>query len=333
MFPATFHISRLSPRARCRRLLFAAVALLLSFQGQAQTPPDCPATQHAPPSAEETREYLKNARDHGFLWRIEKDGRASYLYGTVHVGKQEWLYPGPLMRRAMAETDTVALEMDVLDPAIAARIQQLMLFRKGPKLPAGLQERIRRQAEASCLPYAAIAALSPELQVVTLTVMLAKKEGLDPAYALDVMLAGFGHGTKRPVVSLEEPELQMKALHMKTPRETQAFVEASLNSLESEKALGALRRLAKAWEEGDYATMADYPAWCECMETPVERKAMQRLLNERNPDMAKRIDQLHRQGSRVFAGVGSLHLFGPTGLPALMQKKGYTVERIDFARP
>ena len=79
--------------------------------------------------------------------------------------------------------------------------------------------------------------------------------------------------------------------------------------------------------------MADYPAWCECMETPVERKAMQRLLNERNPDMAKRIDQLHRQGSRVFAGVGSLHLFGPTGLPALMQKKGYTVQRIDFARP
>jgi len=317
MFPAMSHTSRLSPRARCRTLLFAAVALLLSFQGLAQTPPDCPATQHTPPSAEETREYLKNARDHGFLWRIEKDGRASYLYGTVHVGKQEWLYPGPLMRRAMAETDTVALEMDVLDPAIAARIQQLMLFRKGPKLPAGLQERIRRQAEASCLPYAAIAALSPELQVVTLT----------------VMLAGFGHGTKRPVVSLEEPELQMKALHMKTPRETQAFVEASLNSLESEKALGALRRLAKAWEEGDYATMADYPAWCECMETPVERKAMQRLLNERNPDMAKRIDQLHRQGSRVFAGVGSLHLFGPTGLPALMQKKGYTVERIDFARP
>ena len=25
------------------------------------------------------------ARDHGFLWRISRDGRSSYLFGTLHV--------------------------------------------------------------------------------------------------------------------------------------------------------------------------------------------------------------------------------------------------------
>lgn len=69
------------------------------------------------------------------------------------------------------------------------------------------------------------------------------------------------------------------------------------------------------------------------MKTPVERKAIKRLLDERNPALAQRIDALHRNGSQIFAAVGSMHLFGPAGLPTLMEKKGYKVERVTFPAP
>ena len=70
--------------------------------------------------------------------------------------------------------------------------------------------------------------------------------------------------------------------------------------------------------------------WCDCLDTAIEREMMRRLLDDRNPGLADRIDALHRGGAQVFAAVGSLHLFGPLGLPALMEKRGYRVERVGF---
>ena len=40
-------------------------------------------------------EAQRHARDRGFLWKLEKDGRTSWLYGTVHVARLEWAFPGP----------------------------------------------------------------------------------------------------------------------------------------------------------------------------------------------------------------------------------------------
>jgi uncharacterized protein len=55
---------------------------------------------------------------------------------------------------------------------------------------------------------------------------------------------------------------------------------------------------------------------------------MKRLLNDRNLPMAERIDTLHSQGRKVFTAIGTLHMISPTGLPALMQKRGYVVEKV-----
>lgn len=326
-----------SPTWLGRSLLstFATVCIAACFtlSSRLATAADCPPPPPAIPSAEAIQEGIANARDRGFLWRIEKGGRTSYLYGTVHAGKAEWMYPGPTLARALKETDTIALEMDMFDSDIQTRIAKGMQTARRTPLPPALEQRLRRQAEAACLPYESLAPYSPEIKVVTLSLMLARKAGLEPAYAVDAMLAGFGHQLRHRVISLETPELQMKALHMGTPRETESFVDSSLQTLESGQAIAILERLANAWISADYQTMERYPEWCECMKTPVERKAIKRLLDERNPALAQRIDALHRNGSQIFAAVGSMHLFGPAGLPTLMEKKGYKVERVTFPAP
>jgi len=46
--------------------------------------------------------------------------------------------------------------------------------------------------------------------------------------------------------------------------------------------------------------------------------------------MAQSIDALHRSGKRVFAGVGVLHMVGAAGLPTLVARLGYDVERVNF---
>ena len=57
------------------------------------------------------------------------------------------------------------------------------------------------------------------------------------------------------------------------------------------------------------------------------------MLDARNPGMAAGIAALHESGQKVFAAVGSLHMIGPSGLPALMAHRGYRVEQIHFPRP
>ena len=282
------------------------------------------------PTPEMIQSGMRNARDHGFLWRISKDGRTSFLYGTIHVAKLDWTFPGPKVSQAMQATDTVALEMDLLDADIQERMLKGMEAMRSVAMPEHLLKRMRQQAEAVCVAYDAIANLSPELQVTTLTMMVGRRSGLEAGYAIDAVLAQIGHHAKKNVVSLETPEMQLQLLQMKDPQESISFVRDSLDELETGRSLKMLKRIAGVWEDADHSEMARFEEWCECLNTGIEREVMKRALDERNPALAEHIDALHSSGKQVFAAVGSLHMFGALGLPVLMAKRGYTVERVNY---
>ena len=78
----------------------------------------------------------------------------------------------------------------------------------------------------------------------------------------------------------------------------------------------------------DLDELANYERWCECVVGDDDRRLMKRLLDDRNGGLADGIDALHREGRRVFAGVGVLHMVGPKGLPALLAARGFQVERV-----
>lgn len=273
---------------------------------------------------------VRNARDHGFMWRISKDGHTSYLYGTMHVGKPDWAFPGPNMTRALRATDTVALELDMSDAGIRRDMAKGMASLHPLSLPASLEKRMRQQADAACVPYASLAKLSPEFQITILTMMAGRWDGLDASYAIDSVLAGLGHGAKKYVVSLETPEAQLRLLQMKDAQGTITFVRESLDELETGRSRNLLKRISRMWADADHAGMEHYSEWCDCLNTENERELMKRILDERNPALADSIDTLHASGKRVFAAVGSLHMFGPSGLPLLMFKRGYRVERVEL---
>jgi uncharacterized protein len=308
------------------------LSLTLALNGAALAQAtDCPPAATAP-TPEQVRAGVKAARDHGFLWRIRKDGRDSWLYGTLHVARLEWMFPGPTITTALKASDTVALELDLLDPDIQRRIAEGMVAPAATVLPEPLKQRVLRQAEAECVPVQMLEPLSPELQVAALESQIGRRDGLDPAYGIDVVLAGWARGAGKPVVSLETPELQLATLTMATPAETIEFVTSTLAEMETGRARPALKRIAQVWANGDLATLSRYESWCGCINTPADRAALARLLDARNPALADSIAALHTGGQRVFAAVGSLHMIGPLGLPALLARRGFEVRRMQFPR-
>ena len=80
----------------------AALGLALAVGAFADT--RCPPPP-APPSTAPAQASPAEARDRGLLWRIRKDGRDSWLFGTLHVGRPEWSVPGPVLRQALAGSD------------------------------------------------------------------------------------------------------------------------------------------------------------------------------------------------------------------------------------
>src|SRR5690606_37453569 len=132
-------------------LLRTLLLPLLLFAGGAAAAAGCP------PAAPDPRqlpmdELRAQARDRGVLWTLHKDGRTSWLYGTVHDGRPEWTVPGPRTVRALRAADVVALELDPADPQLAREFTRPGDPARERRVLDGLLARIQRQADRACLP-------------------------------------------------------------------------------------------------------------------------------------------------------------------------------------
>lgn len=310
--------------------LRAAPVVLLLLQAAAAGADCTRGADPGMPGAEAMQSALREARDHGYLWRVRKDGRTSWLYGTIHVGRLDSMFPGPTVAQSLHGVDVLALELDPLDPDVQARLAQAIAAMPHAPIPQALERRLRAQAEALCVAYDTIAAYAPELQAVALATLAGRAEHLDTRFSADLGLALVAHEDALPVISLETPELQVQTLRARDAREAVALVEDGLDELEPGRSAALLGRMARAWLDSDYGEMAHYADWCQCLDTPVAREFMRRMLDERNPALARTIDELMRSGKSVFAATGSLHMFGAGGLPALLQARGYRVERLEL---
>ena len=292
----------------------------------------CPP-QPVPLSQPQLEAGLRDARDHGFLWRIRKDGVTSFLYGTVHVARRDWMFPGPTVRAALLASHTLALELDPLDAAVQRGMAEGLAARAAAvPVPAALRARLAQRLRVECLPETALDGYGPEMRIALLTVTAARRDGLEAAFGIDLFLAGFARGLPMRVVSLESPQEQLRALQMPAPAQALAMLESGLDELESGRARPMLLRMAQVWADADEATLMRYDEWCECRRTAADAAAMKRLLDDRNPVLATRIAALHGEGRPVFAAVGSLHMVGPTGLPTLLARRGFTVERVQYTQ-
>jgi uncharacterized protein YbaP (TraB family) len=296
---------------------------LLALATQAFADSRCPPPP-AQPSAAQQQAAQRQARDHGLLWRISKDGRESWLFGTLHVGRLEWSVPGPQLRQALAGSELLALEIDPADPALAVQLREAM--RHAPEADPALRQRLQRQTTEACLPPAALQDLPPMLQLMTLTLLQARHDALDAAFGQEQMLAATARAAGLRIVALESAAQQIELL---LPADA-ALLEPALQQLEAGRSRALMRRLAQAWADGDLETLERYEQWCECADTEAQRAWLRQLNDTRNAALAAGIDALHGAGHKVFAAVGALHMTGPQALPRLLQERGYSVQRLRF---
>ncbi len=309
-----------------RKISGAIFGFSIIVVAQAET--QCPPTPQVP-SQKTLTELKAAAKNRGFLWQFSKNGRTSYLYGTLHVGKLEWAFPGPVIVDALGKSDTIALELDLTDSPTSQSLTDFS-HRDAGSVPDEFKPRLKKLMAATCMPEALLESLNPVILFSTLELFLARFDGLEAGYGVESVLTGYALGAKKPVIALETAESQIAALLGPSGTISSDEIEVTLQMYESQAVRKVLQRLAGDWAQNNLDDLRNYVDWCDCMNTDEKRAEMKRLVDDRNIDMVNSVDKLHVQGKTLFVAVGTLHMIGDNGLPALLQSKGYEVKPIFF---
>lgn len=308
-------------------VVLTLAAWCLAPVARAQTPESAACPPSAPvPSPALLQVARQHVADRGFLWRISRNGRDSFIYGTLHAGRPEWLLPGPRTEAALHRTGALALEVNPLDPDVRQQVRAVGQ-RPGFALPVATQAALLSAWRAECLDVNDLRSGPPEWHALRLAVAQAQRLGLFPDFGAEAVLLMRNLRTERPVIGLETVDTQLNAFLAHSASEAQRMVDEQLREHARPGAVLLLQRLSQAWAESDWSALERYPDWCECLRTEAERADFDRIITGRHPAMADGIER-HHADQAVFVAVGALHLPGEQGLLALMRAKGFVLTRV-----
>ena len=266
--------------------------------------------------------------DRGLFWKVEKDGKTSYLFGTVHVWKREWLPLNPGIEKAFADAKTLAVELDPDKMDMASAVQAMMLGGNETlegRLGKPLYDRTRAATEKLGVPEAAIAKIKPWGAMLVLAATKLQQLGFSPDAGLDNYLIQKAKASGKRIVELESGEQQLAVIDGLSARSQTALLVELLANIDGTPQV--LDNIVAAWKKGD-ADAAFALNQKGLNDSEARREFEDKFLYQRDVAMTRKIEELLRQPGSHFIAVGSLHLVGPRSIVEQLKAKGYRVEQI-----
>jgi uncharacterized protein YbaP (TraB family) len=275
------------------------------------------------------------ARGEPLLWRVERRGATSYLFGTCHlpIGLEKALRPVGL--RALDAARQVFVELDMSSPMTLVEALEATRSRTRMRdrslqalLPPTLWERLVAVHEGHLdhetldhmRPWAASLATYSRLAQNTRAEWL-RRGRLDPRQPiLDAAVALRAKARDIPVEALETPLQQVQIFSaQRFEDELRILIDLLENPEASDESLPLLDACVAFDQEGIQSAtgrlMRRHPAFAE------------RLLGERNRAWMERLVLFLPHGG-MFIAVGTAHIVGDDGLVTLLREHGYRVTRV-----
>ena len=291
-----------------RHSLFALAALLFSASAQAQV-------------------QLATIAAHPALWTVHSPTATVTLFGSIHLLPANVQWHTLAIDRAMEGADTFVFEAP-LDDAGKAAVADFV--RKNGALPAGttLRSLLPKETLADYGRALTIAHLAPEqldgerpwLAAIVIDVSYLQQMHYVVADGVDQQVYAYAKAHNKTVHNFETPEQQLSMFMPKNKSLEIAEFETDLKEFQTEQSgIGAM---VDAWGEGD-AKRVGRLVNKELDSAPDVRKI---LLDDRNKAWIKQLDEMLASHGTYFVTVGTGHLVGPKGVPALLRARGYRVD-------
>lgn len=262
------------------------------------------------------------------LWTVQDEHGAGQviLLGSVHLLRAEDLPLPDVIHEAYEGAERLVME---LDPAeLAPGASQAALQRIGIMSPGGSAAELLdamdwRLAETLAgeagVDLQAVAGLEPWFGAIVLYTSALIASGYDPALGVEQQIAGWAVRDAKPVAGLETLDEQL-LLFKRLSAETQR--EMLLKTLEEIVAMEAdTDALVAQWRAGDLTALT------RRLETDFRHYEELRasIVVDRNRNWLPAVEALLNESGTSLVVVGTLHLVGPEGLPALLEERGFRV--------
>jgi uncharacterized protein YbaP (TraB family) len=263
------------------------------------------------------------------MWQITGASNRIYLLGSVHVLRQQD-HPIPTaIEKAYEDAEILIMEVDVddLDPMeMAGMVNELGVIKDGGTLQEimgpSLYDEAADYASQLDIPFLMLAQTEPWLAAITIEQMMLLRIGFNPEYGIEFHLSAKAGEDSKEILGLESVREQLEFLDkLSLSAQRELLIQTLRESLNIEENLDLL---INAWRHGDI----DFLEENLLVEMQRYPELYRTLVVDRNEAWVERIRNLIGEQDDYLIVVGTLHLVGNDGVPALLSEIGITTDQL-----
>jgi uncharacterized protein len=282
-------------------------------------------TLHAKPASIIAGSPKELVGSKGALFQATKDGKVIHLFGTMHVGAKSDLPLGSATISRLVESEALLLEIDLSDPKTAHEFAKLSVAKQSLSFTDKQRSMVLAAARTMKIDDEKALNFRPITLVITLQLAQAYAAGLEVENGSDMFLLELALANKIQVIGMETVAEQFTFEDEFNEAELKRLVHEEFLFAESKRGPLMQRKMATAWSRG----RLDELARISKSSRPWLTKKLLKISNKSNHRMIEKIVESSGVAVKpVFVAAGALHFWGSESIPLLLQKRGYTVERI-----
>ena len=276
------------------------------------------------------------------LYKVtDKDGNVLWLFGSIHVGREDY-YPLPdYVMDAYEGADSLAVEFDTIafeeDTQAVMQMAGMMIYTDGTTIqdhiPADLYNRAVKVMKDLDIYMLGVDMILPIMWSNDIDVALIEKLGGNTELGIDAHFLEKAKKDKKEILEVESAEFQLGMMVGFSEELQIMLLEESVKMYEDqESAKEDLETLMDLWASGDEAAFAEYITATDENMTDEERALYEEyeyaMTTSRNLSMTDYAEGVLKSGKEVFLCVGAAHIVGEGAMAQLLAQRGYTVECI-----
>lgn len=280
-------------------------------------------------------QIVGNGYNNSLIYKIQGEKNTVYLLGSIHVLAEEYY---PLTRAfsyAYYDSQKVIFEIDpeiLFSTSIPQKFEPLLKLPKGQTLKTVLSPKtyglLKQKVTSMGVPWNNIHHYKPWVMYLMLGVPFDSSIEFRSDLGIENHFFRMAKDAEKETGGLESIQDQLNVFDKLSFKEQDHLLLDLLSIKNNKDHQKAFLKLVKDWHQGNLDGLE------EMVETHKKYpKFYKAILVDRNRNWIPQIEAFLKEEKNILVVVGAAHLAGEDGLITLLNEKGYTLERVSFARP
>lgn len=275
------------------------------------------------------------------LYKVsDTDGDVVWVFGSIHVGKEEF-YPLPdYVMNAYNSSEALAVEANVLgieeNAAELMNAMKPLIYTDGTTIKDHVSEETYNAAVAVLTELGVYNAMfdyyCPAMWSSLIESAVILEMDVDATLGVDMHLLSLAEQEGKEILEIESVAFQYSMLAGFSEELQEVMLASSATAAADTEAYAAdLNKLIELWSEGDENAIAQYLTASEAEEAMSQElydEYNNAMIIDRNKGMTDYAVDALEAGDEIFICVGTAHVVGEDAIADNLRELGYTVELV-----